>query len=129
MAGVLARAVLVSLSMLLCSPAFAADHTAKVLRGEVRVDGELRWSGSAVTSPLVWSARGDALAFSARDRDGRAQVVVLLVDDGREPTALSWPVPRAASPARAVAWLGDGLVGAGPSALDPRMVVGYRVGD
>ena len=119
----IARALLVSLLLLTVS-ASATEHRVKVARGAVYVDGAVRWQGSAVTSPAVWSQRGDAIAFTGRDRLGRPRLVVVLIDDDG---TFSWPVPRQAWPARAVTWLGDGRLGAGPSELAPKMVVSYTV--
>ncbi len=87
----------------------------------------MRWRGRAVTSGLAWSVRHDAVAFAARDAGGRARLIVLIVDDDLEPASFSWPVPAAALPARAVTWLGEGRVGAGPSELRPKMVAEYSL--
>ena len=81
----------------------------------------------AVTSGLAWSEHHDALAFAGRDARGTARLVVLIVDDDLEPASFSWPVPAEARPARAVTWLGDGRVGAGPDALRPKMVAEYHL--
>jgi hypothetical protein len=119
---------LVALVVALGAPSASAGprpHSAQARGGVVSVDGAVRWRGRAVTSGLAWSARRDALAFLGRDDDGRARLVVLIVDDDLEPASLSWPVPSAALPARAVTWLGEGRVGAGPSELVPRMVAEY----
>ncbi len=116
-----------ALVVLVASPTLAAAHEVRVARSAVVVDGSVRWRGRSVTSPVVWSERGDALAFTGRDADGRPRLVVVLVDDAIEPTAFSWPVPRQARPARAVTWLGPGRVGAGPSELQPLMVVGFSI--
>jgi hypothetical protein len=117
-----------TLLLLLAGPVYAAEHDVKVRRSALYVDGTARWHGH-VTSPVVWSERGDALAFTGRDAHGRARLVVVLVDDAIEATAFSWPVPARAQPARAVSWLGDGRVGAGPSVLQPKMVVAFSTGD
>jgi hypothetical protein len=127
------RAAVVSLLLalllgLVALPAAASptqSHAAHVRGGVVSVDGAVRWRGRAVTSGLAWSAHHDALAFTGRDADGRTRLVVLIVDDDLEPASMSWMVPRAALPARAVTWLGEGRVGAGPSELGPRMVAEY----
>jgi hypothetical protein len=125
------RALLVPLLFLSFAsvPASGAEHHVRVTREAVYVDGAVRWRGSAVTSPAVWSQRGDAVAFTGRDQLGRVRLVVVLVDDALEPTFFSWPIPRQAWPARAVTWLGDGRLGAGPSELQPKMVVAFTVGD
>jgi hypothetical protein len=109
------------------SPASAGPrpHSAQARGGVVSVDGAVRWRGRAVTSGLAWSLRRDAVAFVGRDAEGRTKLVVLIVDDDLEPASLSWPVPTAALPARAVTWLGEGRVGAGPSELVPRVVAEY----
>jgi len=119
--------VVVLLLLALVAPAASSEHRARVVRSSVHVDGKVRWRGRAVMSPLVWSSRRDALAFTARDRRGRTRLVVVIVDDELEPTAFSWPVPRHARPARAVTWLGEGRLGAGPSKLRPAMVVAYAL--
>jgi hypothetical protein len=93
----------------------------------VLVDGDPVWRGRGVVSPLVWSTRGDALAFTARDRAGRHALIVLVVPDDAQPAALSWPIPRAARPARAVTWLGPTRLGAGPTVLDPKVVASFAV--
>lgn len=125
------RAVLVVLLLILstASSAFAADHdhVVRVRKSRVYVDGQVRWRGKAVLSDPVWSERGDAIAFTGRDRKGRARLVVILVSDAIEPTAFSWPVPASAQPAVAVTWLGEGRVGAGPSELHPRMVAEFTL--
>src|SRR5260221_10291876 len=66
------------------------------------VGGDRCWRGAHVTSELVWSRRGDAVAFVA----DATTLVVVLVPDGAQPATLTWPVPAVAQPARAVAWLG-----------------------
>ena len=96
------------------------------MRGaQVLVDGKAAWQGRSVTSPVVWSPQGDALAFAGKDRAGRATLVVVLVPSRSEPQALSWPIPRSAEPARAVTWLGQNRLGAGPSELAPRVVATF----
>jgi hypothetical protein len=122
-------AILVLLGLLLAPPVHAAEHDVQVRRAEVYVDGTLRWRGHAVTSPVVWSQRRDALAFTGEDGNGRPRLVVVLVDGAVAAPAFSWPVPAGARPARAVTWLGDGRLGAGPSVLQPRMVVAFSVDD
>ena len=120
---------LVLLLSLVCfaGSALATEHEVTGARGAVYVDGTVRWRGKSVTSAPVWSERGDALAFAGRDREGNARLGVVLVDDALEPVEFSWPVPRAARPATAVSWLGEGRVGAGPSKLHPRMVVAFSL--
>jgi hypothetical protein len=125
--AVLRRAALALLLVTLPAVARAADHTAYVRGGTVFVNGEARWSGAAVISDPAWSPRGDALAFTARDGRGRRLLVVVLVDDDKQPTAFSWPVPRAVGSTRAVSWLGDSRVGAGASALKPSMIVEFTL--
>jgi hypothetical protein len=123
----LRRAALPLLLLLVSHAAHAEEHAVKVRGNKVYVDGELRWRGRAVTSPAVLSESGEALAFTGRDRRGRSRLVVVLVSNELEPTAFSWPVPRAAQPATAVTWLGEGRVGAGPSELHPRMVAEFSL--
>jgi hypothetical protein len=101
------------------------EHRAVAGRGEVRVDGRRVWRGRRVLSPLVWSDQGGALAFTARDRGGRTTLVVVIFLDGADPAAMTWAVPRAAEPARAVTWLGATRLGAGPSELEPRLVASF----
>lgn len=102
-------------------------HHARHAGDTVLVDGDPVWRGRGVVSPLVWSDRGDAVAFTARDRAGRHALVVLVVPDGAEPATISWPIPRAARPARAVTWLGPTRLGAGPTVLDPRVVASFSL--
>jgi hypothetical protein len=113
----------------LAAPAHAEGRAVSVTRGAVHVDGELRWRGREVTSPVVWSGRGNALAFTGRDTRGRTRLVVVVVDEAIEPTAISWIVPPAAGPARAVVWLGEGRVGAGASQLQPAVVGEFSLED
>src|SRR5262249_61982062 len=82
-------------------------------------------AGQDITPPLVWSRRGDAVAFAARDVRGSARLVVLLVQLDGSVTPLEWAIPRAAQPARAVTWLGPTRVGTGPSALEPRATASW----
>ena len=121
------RAALVLALVLLPLTALADDPVVRVKRNRIVVDGEVAWRGRAVTSEPVWSERGDAIAFTGRDLRGRARLVVVLVEEGLEPTAFSWPVPRSAQPATAVTWLGEGKVGAGPSELHPKMVAEFTL--
>lgn len=102
-------------------------HHARHAGNTVLVDGDPIWRGRGVVSPLVWSERGDAVAFTARDRAGKHALVVLVVSDDAEPAALTWPIPRGARPARAVTWLGPRRLGAGPTELDPRVVASFSV--
>ena len=99
--------------------ALATQPRAEVRAGSVWLDGQRAWRG-VPTSPLVWSATGEAVAFAGRDPTGRARLVVVL--DG--PTVMTWPL---AQPARAVVWLGPRRVGAGPSVLEPRAVASFSV--
>ena len=99
--------------------ALATHPRVEVRAGAVWVDGGRAWRG-VVTSPLVWSSDGDAVAFAGRDPGGRARLVVLLAG----PTVMTWPLPQAA---RAVVWLGPTRVGAGPSVLEPRAVASFTV--
>jgi hypothetical protein len=102
---------------------------AEVRGGIVYVGTVPRWpeagGGQHITTPLVWSGRGDAVAFAARDGRGSARLVVLLVEADGSVTPLEWPIPRAAQPARAVTWLGPTRVGTGPSALEPRATASW----
>ena len=102
-------------------------HEAKAQGGVVYVDGVERWRGKSLTSGLVWSGHHDALAFAGHDKSGDPRLVVLIVDDDLEPAAFSWVVPPKARPARAVTWLGERRVGAGPSELHPAMVAEYTL--
>jgi hypothetical protein len=95
----------------------------------VFLDGEPAWRGRAVTSPLAWSPRGDAVAFTARDRAGRGVLIVLLAPRHAEPETLSWPIPRSAQPARAVTWLGPTRLGAGPSVLSPKVIASFSTSE
>lgn len=109
--------------------AATTDRATAGARAEVRgravwLDGTLAWRG-AVTSPLVWSRAGEAVAFAGRDSAGRAALVVVVA--GVRPTVLTWPIPRSAQPARAVTWLGPTRIGAGPTELDPRIVASYSI--
>jgi hypothetical protein len=121
------RALTLLAALALPLTAAAEEPIVRVGSNRVTVDGELAWRGRAITSEAVWSERGDAIAFTGRDLSGRARLVVVIVDEALEPTAFSWPVPRSAQPARAVTWLGDGRVGAGPSELAPRMVAEFTL--
>lgn len=103
-------------------------HAANTANGIVYVDGVERWRGQELTSGLAWSEHRDAIAFAGRDRGGQERLVVLLVDDSIEPTAITWTVPPVARPARAVSWLGEKKIGAGPDELAPKMVAEYSLG-
>ncbi|HKA90306.1 MAG TPA: hypothetical protein VKE22_21740 [Haliangiales bacterium] len=107
----------------------AAHPDAEVREGFVYVGRVPRWpergAGQDITTPLVWSRRGDAVAFAARDVRGSARLVVLLVQLDGSVTPLEWAIPRAAQPARAVTWLGPTRVGTGPSALEPRATASW----
>src|SRR5262249_43155939 len=107
----------------------AAHPDAEVREGVVYVGRVPRWpergAGQDITTPLVWSRRGDAVAFAARDVRGSARLVVLLVQLDGSVTPLEWAIPRAAQPARAVTWLGPTRVGTGPSALEPRATASW----
>lgn len=128
---------LLAMAMLVCvTPAQATPrgiaspdgrHRAEHSGNTVLVDGDPLWRGRSVVSPLVWSRRGDAVAFTARDRAGRTALVVLVVPDGVTPATLSWPIPRAAEPARHVTWLGPTRLGAGPTLLDPKVVASFSL--
>jgi hypothetical protein len=107
-------------------------HSAEVRNGQVLIDGHRRWpetgTGSAeVTSPLVWSASGDAVAFATRDPRGACTLVVVLVDGQGPHTTMQWPVPQHARPARAIQWLGASRVGVGPAELDLKAVASWKV--
>lgn len=103
-------------------------HAARAANGVVYVDDVERWRGQELTSGLAWSEHRDAIAFSGRDRGGEERLVVLLVDDSIEPTAITWTVPPVARPARAVSWLGEKRIGAGPDELAPKMIAWYSLG-
>lgn len=96
-------------------------------RGAVYVDGQAAWRGRRVDTAPVWSHRGDAVAFTARDGAGRRALVAVIFPDGAAPAALSWPIPRNAEPARVVTWLGPNRLGAGPSELEPTVVASFSV--
>jgi hypothetical protein len=113
--------------ILLAAVASADEPRVKARRGAVYVDGEAAWRGRRVDSPLVWSTSGDAVAFTGRDRAGRRTLVALVFSRDATPAALSWPIPRAAEPARAVTWLGPTRLGAGPTVLEPRVVASFTV--
>ena len=126
------RIIALLFALMLATPAHArgvrspdGEHRASARGGEVRVDGQRVWRGQRVLSPLVWSDQGGALAFTARDRAGRTTLVVVVLLDGADPAAMTWAVPRAAEPARAVTWLGATRLGAGPSELEPRLVASF----
>ncbi len=116
--------------LLLGAAGWGGTHPdAEVRAGVVYVGRVPRWPDSGarqeVTTPLVWSHRGDAVAFAARDVRGSARLVVLLVQPDGSVTPMEWPIPRAAQPARAVTWLGPTRVGTGPSALEPRAAASW----
>jgi hypothetical protein len=124
------RALFVLGVLAMLAPRAGAGDRAEVRgRDAVWIDGAPAWRGGAVLSPLVWSQGGDAVAFAARDRSGRAALIVLLpgVGSGRA-LVLSWLIPRAALPARAVTWLGPTRLGTGPTELEPRMIASFSVG-
>jgi hypothetical protein len=108
--------------VLTVSPAAGAGPRAVARAGGVWLDGACVWRGVA-RSPLVWSAAGDAVAFTGRARGGGDALVVLV--PGAAP--MTWAIPAAAQPARAVMWLGPTSLGAGPSALQPRLVASFSV--
>jgi hypothetical protein len=99
------------------------------------IDGRRAWpppgkQGRArIVSPVVWSGSGDAVAFTTRDREGRGHLIVLLVTvqgvTAAAPEVLAWRLPAIADAARAVTWLGPTRVGAGPTALDPKVAVSW----
>lgn len=94
------------------------------------VDGRAYWPPAdariapRITTSLVWSRGGDALAFVANEA-GRSTLVVALVDGEGAPMALSWPIPTAAGPARAIMWLGSTRVAVGPRELEPKVVASW----
>ncbi len=96
----------------------------------VWIDGRIGWpeAGSKLTpqiaSEVVWSKRGDAVAFIGRERSGAATLVVVLVDE-LGPIAITWPIPSGVS-ARAVFWLGPQRVAAGPEDLEPKIVASWK---
>jgi hypothetical protein len=101
----------------------------------VWIDGKIGWPEGAskiapvVTSGVVWSKRGDAVAFAARERTGVTRLVVVLVDAATDPVAITWPIPTGALPAREVMWLGPTRVGAGPAELQPRVVASFTTSE
>jgi hypothetical protein len=96
----------------------------------VWVDGRIGWPEAGaklapqITSDVVWSKKGDAVAFVGRERSGMATLVVILLDD-LGPIAITWPIPSGVS-ARAVFWLGPQRVAAGPKDLDPKIVATWK---
>jgi hypothetical protein len=96
----------------------------------VWVDGRIGWpeAGSklapTIASDVVWSKKGDAVAFVGRERGGASTLVVVLVDDGA-PVAITWAIPSGLV-TRAVFWLGPQRVGAGPKDLDPKIVATWK---
>jgi hypothetical protein len=124
----LAIPALVLAALVAATPARSAERPRiSTRRGAVYVDGEPAWRGRRLTSALVWSQRGDAVAFTARDRAGRGTLVALIFADGAAPAAISWPIPRAAEPAHVVTWLGPTRLGAGPSVLEPKVVASFTM--
>lgn len=96
------------------------------------VDGRMYWpepgarTAAQVTTGVVWSRRGDAVALVAREsRSGKTTLVVALVDGDAAPTALSWDIPQAAQPARAIMWLGPTRVAVGPREMEPKVVASW----
>jgi hypothetical protein len=95
------------------------------------VDGRLYWPAAGsrttarVTTELVWSRRSDAVALVAREPSGAVTLVVAVVAGDAAPTALSWPIPEAALPARAIMWLGPTRVAVGPGEMDPKVVASW----
>jgi hypothetical protein len=125
-----AFALLFSLLASPVTPARAMEsrrHEAKAAGGVVYVDGVERWRGQELLSGHAWSERRDAIAFTGRDRGGEERLVVLTVDDSIAPTTIVWTVPPVARPARAVAWIGERRIGAGPDELAPKMVAEYSL--
>ncbi len=117
------------LALVLLGGAGKGHPPADVRSGVVFVNDVARWPESplrhSITSPLVWSRRGDAVAFAARDPRGFAKLVVLLVEPGGATQSLEWPIPMTAQPARSVTWLGPTRVGTGPSPLEPRATASW----
>ena len=97
----------------------------------VVIDGRTVWpevrapAHPEIASPLVWSRRSDALAFLAREPGGLLLLVVA-VADGATFQAIVWPLPPS-EPLRAVTWLGERRVAAGPAALQPRVVASFTI--
>lgn len=96
----------------------------------VWIDGRIAWPDAGaklapqITSDLVWSKTGDAVAFTAREKTGAGTLVVVLIDEiGSIP--ITWPIPTGVS-ARSVFWLGPQRVGAGPKELDPKIVASWK---
>jgi hypothetical protein len=119
------------LALVFLGAAGGGHPQADVRGGVVYVNDVARWPETplrySITSPLVWSRRGDALAFAARAARGEARLVVLLVEPGGATQSLEWPIPATAQQARAVTWLGPTRVGTGPSALEPRATATWVV--
>jgi len=117
------------LALVFLGAAGGGHPQADVRGGVVYVNDVARWPETTVrhsiTSPLVWSRRGDAVAFAARDARGGAKLVVLLVEPTGATQSLEWPIPATAQPARAVTWLGPTRVGTGPSPLEPRATASW----
>jgi hypothetical protein len=152
-AGTLSRALLVVLSLVAAGGRAAPRSAARARTvspdgrfvAEIRdgASGESLWVGGAtrwpapspslvrprseITSALAWSPAGDALAFTSCDSAGQAKLVVVLVDGAAAPNTLTWPIPEAARPARAIMWVGPTRVGAGPTPFAPKMMVSWNV--
>jgi hypothetical protein len=135
--------ILCGLALLLGAQAEAGKRKPRAYQVKARpsggdalwVDGAPVWPkgsarpGAEVVGPFAWSARGNALAWIARDH-GHTLLIVSLLDapgeDGR-PLAMEWPLPDAALPARAITWLGPARVAVGPAELDPKIVATWKV--
>jgi hypothetical protein len=114
-------------------PARAAEIKTRARGGQaVWLDGRLLWPEAdarlapEITTSLVWSAKGDAVAFVARERTGQASLVVVLVPEDDPPAALTWVIPASALPAKAVSWLGPTRVAVGPTELAPKVIASWR---
>ena len=87
---------------------------------EVRAPGR-----PEIVSALAWSRGSDAVAFLAREPTGFLFLVVA-VADGTSFQSISWLLPPS-EPLRAVTWLGERRVAAGPAALQPRVVASFTI--